>query len=64
MDNQEKLLIEIDEFLNEKGMNYSKKKTKVTKATHGFDLAGTLKFPKMESLDADRLNPITVLKTK
>jgi hypothetical protein len=63
MHNQEKLLIEIDEFLNEKGMNYSKKKTKVTKATHGFD-AGTLKFPKMESLDADRLNPITVLKTK
>ncbi len=36
----EKLLVKIEEFLAERGMNVSQKKTKVTASTDGFDFLG------------------------
>ncbi len=39
-DNVEKLLNRIEEFLNERGLNVSQKKTKVVTATDGFDFLG------------------------
>ena len=39
-DNAEQLLFRIEEFLAERGMNVSQKKTKVTASTDGFDFLG------------------------
>ena len=39
-DNAEKLLAKVKEFLAERGMNVSQKKTKVTASTSGFDFLG------------------------
>jgi RNA-directed DNA polymerase len=39
-DNADKLLSEIETFLNERGMNVSAKKTRVTATTDGFDFLG------------------------
>ena len=39
-DNAEELLAKIEEFLAERGMNVSQKKTKVTASTDGFDFLG------------------------
>ena len=39
-DSAEKILAEVEEFLAERGMNVSQKKTKVTASTDGFDFLG------------------------
>jgi group II intron reverse transcriptase/maturase len=39
-DDEQLVLREINEFLKVRGMNISKKKTKITKATHGFNFLG------------------------
>lgn len=39
-DNAEKILAKVEEFLSERGMNVSQKKTKVTASTDGFDFLG------------------------
>ena len=39
-DDAEKLLLKIEEFLAQRGMNVSKKKTKLTASTDGFDFLG------------------------
>ena len=39
-DSAEKLLVKVEEFLAARGMNVSKKKTKVTASTDGFDFLG------------------------
>ena len=39
-DSAEKILAEVEEFLAERGMNISQKKTKVTASTDGFDFLG------------------------
>ncbi len=39
-DDANKLLLEIEEFLTQRGMNVSQKKTKLTASTDGFDFLG------------------------
>jgi RNA-directed DNA polymerase len=57
-DNAEEILEKINEFLAARGMNVSKKKTRVTKATDGFDFLGwhfkvqqNAKFKSVPSVD-------------